>query len=249
MPPKELMTWVPRQKRWLKKYKGKIYSVSARQLKTPPTKEASRYAANEWWGQKQVEFDQQAQGIVQSLPFAIERATEMADWYQRNGRPEDAQRLREDIHTWQEAVATGESHPRDLKFLIEMSDGGKAAWAERLRGALSTPTENTVSAHIDDFLKDRQTEQSQGRITLGTLSTLTHRLNVFRRWVQPGTAVQSLNAIILRDFHRYLSQEVAEGRMSSSHARGAMGAAKRFIRSRCSPLRRRKVSWVMSKAG
>ena len=54
---KNLMTWVPAQKRWIKKYQGTIYSVSCRQLQTPTTKEQSIHAANSWWERKQAELE------------------------------------------------------------------------------------------------------------------------------------------------------------------------------------------------
>jgi integrase len=62
MPRVELMGWVPSLKRWQKSYKGsqpesKLYTVSCHQLHCPPTKEASRQLANEWWLAKQRELD------------------------------------------------------------------------------------------------------------------------------------------------------------------------------------------------
>ncbi len=58
MPSQEHMTWNPTQKRWLKKYRGKMYSISPRQLEcNPPTKDRSRQAANAWWETKQREVD------------------------------------------------------------------------------------------------------------------------------------------------------------------------------------------------
>jgi len=56
MPVKQHMSWT-KQKRWQKRYKGKLYGVSPRQLECPPTKEGSRVAANAWWEQKKAELD------------------------------------------------------------------------------------------------------------------------------------------------------------------------------------------------
>src|SRR5579884_3377101 len=57
MPVPELMTWIPVQRRWTKMYCGRRYYVSARQLGTLETKEASLAAANQWWRDKQSELD------------------------------------------------------------------------------------------------------------------------------------------------------------------------------------------------
>ena len=51
------MTWVPGQRRWLKKFKGKHYSVSCKQLKCPDSKEASAAAANAWREAKKKEIE------------------------------------------------------------------------------------------------------------------------------------------------------------------------------------------------
>lgn len=57
MPVRELMRWVPSQRRWRRMYKGKQYYISARQLGCAETKEESREAANRWWEQKRAEVD------------------------------------------------------------------------------------------------------------------------------------------------------------------------------------------------
>lgn len=58
MPTPELMTWVSSQRTWTKRYCGRRYYVSCRQLGIKPeTKEASIQAANQWWRDKQNEID------------------------------------------------------------------------------------------------------------------------------------------------------------------------------------------------
>jgi hypothetical protein len=52
-----LMTWVPSQRRWIKKHCGKMYAVSCRQLGCDETKDASTRAANEWWDAKLNEIE------------------------------------------------------------------------------------------------------------------------------------------------------------------------------------------------
>ncbi len=58
MPSPELMTWIPERRQWTKRYMGRRYYVSCRQLGIKPeTKEASLHAANQWWRDKQAELD------------------------------------------------------------------------------------------------------------------------------------------------------------------------------------------------
>ena len=51
------MTWIPSGRRWIKKFKGKMYAVSCRQLGTDETKDASALAANAWWEAKEAELE------------------------------------------------------------------------------------------------------------------------------------------------------------------------------------------------
>ena len=52
------MTWIPKLRRWAKRYRGVQYTVSCRQLGCAETKEASWKLANEWWRGKKAEIDQ-----------------------------------------------------------------------------------------------------------------------------------------------------------------------------------------------
>ena len=59
MAAKESMGWVTSMKRWQKRYRGKLYTVSPRGLGVEPrTRSDSRNAANEWWDKKRAEIDE-----------------------------------------------------------------------------------------------------------------------------------------------------------------------------------------------
>ena len=64
MPRAELMTWDAAHLRWKKKYHGKQYVVSCRQLQLPPdqhTRLGSLEAANDWWRKKLAEIHEQGE--------------------------------------------------------------------------------------------------------------------------------------------------------------------------------------------
>lgn len=111
MPAQEHMTWS--QRRWLKKYQGKMYSVSPRQLKCEPTKDASRQAANQWWEAKQKQVDaEQADGkrhpahVREAYRYAIHQHEQYAKWQRRFGAVEDAERADKMIDWLPEALAS-----------------------------------------------------------------------------------------------------------------------------------------------
>jgi hypothetical protein len=66
----QIMGWNKTQKRWFKRYRGTLYFVSPKQLDCPPTKEASREAANRWWQAKQHDIDE-ALGKAKQHPVEI----------------------------------------------------------------------------------------------------------------------------------------------------------------------------------
>lgn len=55
------MTFNDKQARWFKKYQGKQYSISCKELRCEPTRTASYQAANAWWLAKKKELDEAAQ--------------------------------------------------------------------------------------------------------------------------------------------------------------------------------------------
>lgn len=88
----ELMGWQKSQRIWQKRYRGRLYAVSPRQLGTEPTKEASRVKANEWWTKKQNEVDtalgkarQHPPHVVEAYQNAIENHRLFAKWNRKYG--------------------------------------------------------------------------------------------------------------------------------------------------------------------
>lgn len=59
MPFKEEMSWDASKKRWHRMHKGVMYRVVASNLGPIPTRDATRFAANEWWHTKYLEIEGQ----------------------------------------------------------------------------------------------------------------------------------------------------------------------------------------------
>lgn len=111
MPQPELMVWIKSERRWQKKYRGKRYAVSPRQLGTDPTKEASRQAANSWWEKKQAEIDntlgaakKHPAAVVKEYQGEIEQFRLYAKWQRRYGVAEEAERAEAAVERLTEAL-------------------------------------------------------------------------------------------------------------------------------------------------
>ena len=113
MPATELMGWNKTQRRWFKKYRGHIYSVSPRQLNCEVTKDASRQAANEWWTKKQAEVEeglgrakQHPTQLLLHYETAIENHRLYAKWHRKYGDPAEAEKAETMLEWLQEARKT-----------------------------------------------------------------------------------------------------------------------------------------------
>ncbi len=251
MPQKEEMYWVPAQKRWTRTFKGKTYSVSARQLKCEPLKDASRHAANEWWRKKQAEIEK-ALGEAKRHPAQVLREYESAQenhriyakWQRKYGEIELAEKsdlfiewLRSSLQSDNPAYPlTG--WQKDPLWEQMQTEAGFFLWNERLRqiqreelAEHSVPRDNTIRAHLDDYMNVRRA-QAVAKGKLGSYDTFKSRLNVFRSWLDPYAPIEDLNELLWERFCVYLAEQVAEGKMAPATMAGTQGAARCFIRSR-----------------
>ncbi len=254
MPAVELMTWVPDQKRWMKWYRGKMYARSPRQLDTESTKEASRTAANEWWEKKQTVIDE-ALGAAKKHPAhvikhyqgAMENHRLYAKWQRRYGDSTQAAEESEAIVEWLREALKSDTPPYPLQpmqfspvmDLTVTNHHEYVRWRERFaqirreeKAETAPPPENTIRAHIDDYLAFRRGKVASGRNTLGTFDTYRGRLLVFRKWIDPLASIDTLNEAIWERFYSHLAQQVAQKEMTQSTMVGTMNAAREFIRSR-----------------
>lgn len=257
----ELMTWSKTQRRWLKKYRGQMYSVSPRQLRTERTKEASREAANDWWTKKQEELDKQAKPshpakILKHYREAEETNRLYAHWHRKYGKVEHAEAAEAAIE-WMHAAL--ERHTPQFPLLPTVLDptfrdnediAGKtvpldvvtkraAIWRERYqqirreeRAGQVVPVESTIRGHIDAYLKVKEAQQKQGKIKLNSLQTLSYTLAIFKNWVSPDAPLESVTELLLQQFYLFLVGKINNGEMSDKYADSAMKEARAFVRSR-----------------
>jgi integrase len=252
------MYWVAKQKRWLKEYRGKTYSVSCKQLGCPSTKETSRRAANDWWTTKQDEIDKELgqakrhpANIVAHYQRAIENYRLFSKWHRKYGDPIKAEKAETVIEWLHDALATDNPpfplmpHQLDPTILPDEGELGKTLpldalfrkqieWKERYAQIRreeaeekSVPRENTIRAHIDDYLALCKTQYK-----LGTYDTLRSRLNTFRRWIDPYIPITELNESTWERYCVHLAKQVAESKMSPETMAGNQRVARQFIRNR-----------------
>ncbi len=254
----ELMGWSRKQRRWFKRYRGKLYFVSPKQLGTESTKEASRQAANEWWDKKQKEIDD-ALGKAKQLPTEVvehyheakENHRLYAKWHRKHGSLEEA-KYAESVIEWLDVQLKSDApsfplnktqfDPRwKLRRELNADDDEMAfdlLWMDRFNAILKeernetcTPPDNMIRSHIDDYLGLRRA-QFQARNKIHTFYSMKQWLGVFRDFVDPFAPIEQLNEQLWEKFFIHLSARVAKGDYSPTTAKNYQGAARSFIKNR-----------------
>ena len=256
----ELMTWSKTDKRWHKGYLGRRYAVSPRQLKTTPTKEASRQAANDWWVRKQKEIDERlgkakehpAQ-LVDMYQLAVRNHLVYAWWNRRENNFDEAAKSEAAIEWLQEALQS-DNPPKSLDPWAfspwgepyDVVEGGIPwelwgtilQWRERInewerlqQAETAAPKEDTIRAHVDDYLATRKA-QAEATGKVGTYETLSQKLHLFRSWLDPLARIDALNETLWERFCLYLAKRVKDRRLAPSTAQGIQISTRAFIRNR-----------------
>lgn len=251
MPAEELMSWSIKQKRWYKRYRGRLYWIGPKTLKCEATKEASRKAANDWWAKKQTEIDEKLgeakkhpAHVVTHYETAIENHRIFAKWHRRYGDNAQAEKS-EGVIEWLEEALKSDAPPFPLPKWQEdplwdqwQDEAAFVLWTERRRqifreeqAETAVPRENTIRAHIDDYLDLLKTQAiAKGR--LGSWASQKQWLGVFRSWVDPFAPIESITETLWERFSVYLAKRVGDGKISPTTMKDYQSAARAFIRNR-----------------
>ena len=247
MAAKELMTWVPGRKRWMKFYCGKMYAVSCKQLKVPGNKEDSRSAANAWWLAKQKEIDEKSRKPNQDKYEDVIRTRQrMAAWFKKY--------LRQDpVH--QKGLDEQEAHIKRLKHILEtedeppklahlddpffgMTQGGRQTWWDRFHQMdfehEAVPDDRTAGFWGDKWLDGKRNLARAGEIAPDRFRCYKYAMDCFLNWCDRGRAIDDLTSNLMEDWHGWLLGEIAKkkegkGGMSRSYAKERLDVSKQLV--------------------
>ncbi len=207
---KILMTWVPTQRRWIKKHRGKMYSVSCRQLGRGDTKDASAHAANRWWDEKLKEIEAAPPSEEERKASAFKLWRTVQDW----GQLDEASR---------EALVdslVGAGQYKQIKSQAEaMVDAA----------AKTPPADRTVSAQVDAWRSLLRAACQSRQISEGRFDAYSRKIKPFVAWLGPGTAIDAIDEVKLEGFYAHLTQKVGAGDYAPATAHELLMTAKQFI--------------------
>lgn len=260
MPPKELMNWVPTQKRWKKNYRGKPYWVSPRQLGCGPSRSASRAAANRWWETKIAEIDAEISKapphpprILSHYATSMENHRKYAAWNRRFGDVEEAVKSEQTITILKEELASpepkfplGKYYEDPLHLIrrdIPLDDqwGTDMLWRERYRHLKlaedkenqdGEPTEDSTEAHIAAYLKlERARHSARGKIS--AYYNRKQWLDCFRKWsCLHAPKLTDIDEDAWERFFIHLADLIEQGTYTGTTAANYQAAARWFILQR-----------------
>jgi hypothetical protein len=208
------MTWLPKDARWRKWYRQKLYYVTCDTLGMPATKEGSYRAANEWWESKKVELD--ANAHPRTHPGIQEELERRRDWARQND-PELAQELTRRIERLGgaddgEAVELALTPDLDERikefeslgwvippntsrvFLDGLLGDGRVFKARRDRPSPKIPEDRTVKAQVARYLEiHRAAVRSEGT-SVAEYDLASRYLREFEAWLKPETPIDSIDA-------------------------------------------------------
>lgn len=211
------MTWQASTKRWFKKYRGQIYAISCRQLKTPPTKEGSAAAANAWWEDKLKEIENTAPTEEEK------RANSFRVWMM--------------VQDWEKLDE--ESREKLVDSLVGAGQYQKIkAQAEQVVAAAitDTPPERTLKAQVAAWQTLLRGICQSGQMSEGRFDAYCRNIGKFVEWLGEDTAIDAIDETRLEGFFNHLSIQVGAEKYSPNYAHALMMTAKQFI-SRLAELR------------
>ncbi|MDR3582533.1 MAG: tyrosine-type recombinase/integrase [Candidatus Pacebacteria bacterium] len=208
MPAKFLMSWMPRERRWKKMHRGKVYVVSCRHLGTPETKEGSWKEANEWWAATKAEAEKPAEDGRVTKAVAMARAVRGFEDLDDEGRRQVL-----------DSILGGGSYQRLLAQSDATTSGAKALQSDR-----------SIEAHVETWRSLLLSACESGQISAGRYEAYLANVAKFVQWIGPKALIDSIDESKIEKFYAILSAKVAEGAYAPSTAHGIFMTAKQFIR-------------------
>lgn len=244
----------------MKLHRGKRYSVSCRQLDTPPTKDASWRQANQWWEQKVAGLHAEAEA-AHPYRAQLDLLARRREWALRQSRTDLADSLSAQIENLQNTsdddafpyldesvsqnIAIAETFgivvPPDLDPEVAAHYfGDRRLWQEPLQQRNNEPTEpdHTIGGQVARWVKIQRGLAEVGKITPDRADNNRSALNHFKDFVRAASPVATINSATLEAFFLFCHKQVNNRALdaakkagwSSEYAKKVFGIARTFVR-------------------
>ena len=247
MPAAELMTWSKSQRRWLKKFKGRMFSVSAKQLGCPPSREHSREAANTWWHAKQDELGKQVLPKPHEREYrrVIDTCRRMAQWFREHLEQDPIHQVgmeeQEREAARLENILETEDSPPPLDYwerepLRGISSEGRAVWAERFKHDHKDPApkERSIKYWVERWIENQRARANAKEIATDRYACYRYALEYFQQWAGKDNDIETITADLVERYYNHLLDLIGKREKepktgcSRAYAKARLDAVKQF---------------------
>ncbi len=217
---KKEMTYNPKRKGWIKNYRGKIYTISLKQLGIPYTGQAradetaSLEAANAWWAAKALELEgvsgDEEEKKRDHGGNAFKIWSVLQDW--------------KNLDTETQRALLAEMAP---DMLTGATDKADRIVAEAIGG--TAEPDRTVGAQIAAWGRVLHAGVFAGHLSAGRYDAYCRNVGVFADWAGPSSSIDSINADKMEAFHLELAGRVHALTYSVNYANSIMVAFKQWV--------------------
>jgi integrase len=245
------MTWEPKPRRWRKIYKGKLFTVSCKELNAPETKEGSYQAANLWWQARRAGID----GIRPEHPHqdALDILNFRRDWSRQNDRAEEAElwsKRIEEVHEMpetaypfaaivspivakrldyiQRAGGTIPAHMDPLDVEFQVGDG--KLWDRREKEEKIIPADKTVAGLVKAWLTNKEVEMRAGQLAPKRYDNLKYEMRSIEIAIGPMRSAESIDEATVDQVYNHYMNAIAEGNLARETAKTRWGLFRAFVK-------------------
>jgi integrase len=204
------MTWQASTRRWFKKHRGKMYTVSCRQLGCPDTKEGSAPAANSWWNAKLTEIETAPPTEADMKANAFKVWDMVQNWGQLD--EVSREKLVDSL--------VGEGQYRKIR---------DQAVAMVETAVKATPPDRTVAAQVEAWKNLLRSACQSGQMSEGRFDAYCRNIRSFADRIGREAAIDAIDESKLEGFFNHLSQKVLAEEYSPTYAHTLLMTAKQFV--------------------
>jgi integrase len=214
VPIDDVMTWVHEQRRWTKRYRGRRFYVSARQLGCPETKEASIKAANEWWRNKQAELDlaYRADKPAPRTPAPLDdllTALGISLPQENEGMLTKQARLSQLLGVFKSVLIDGQPWPEQVAEQLPHARVNQLETSVKgIRGESTAPPERTIQAQADSWLRTLEDQVAAKGLTDARLRNVRTMLAHFTKFLGEKADISTISNDTLEGFHRFCLSKI-----------------------------------------
>jgi hypothetical protein len=216
-----LMTWIPKLRRWAKRYRGKQFTISCRQLGcAEETKEASWRLANAWWKERQAEITLANRKPSAGSPEAVEAI--LRAW----GGPDMG--LPEALLSFMAYFSDKPLPTGVAQALLGKEQVGQLEMQARVSPI--APAARTVGHHFTQWYDGQRAKVASGEIAPDRADVNRVCLAHFIRHIGEASPLDAINETCWRSFVLACRAKVADKQWSSAYAASILRAGRSFVR-------------------